>query len=314
MFYIETDYFSKKTSDILQRPPIPATVGISGAPYQNIGELMNKGVEFSTTFNKTVGDFKINLSANFSYIENEVTKLANNNEDIRSGVRITRVGEPLNSLYGYVFDGIFQNQQEVDDHAFQEAKTAPGDIRFKNLDGDDDIDADDRDIIGHSIPKFYYGGNINLEYKHFDLSVFFQGIGNRDVYVAADSFGRDLDIGNERNIPKEFLQRWTGEGSTNDFPRLVWKDGNFNDNQRVSSRWVENGRYFRIKTINLGYTLPNHWLDGIKLNHVRLFLTGQNLFTFTSYVGMEPETTTYDPENRTYPQPSSVLMGINVKF
>lgn len=314
MFYVEADYFTKKTSDILQRSPIPSSVGIAGAPYQNVGELMNKGVEFSTTFNKTFGDLNVSVSANCSYIENEVTKLANDGEDIISGVKITRVGEPLNSLYGYVFDGIFQNQQEVDSHVYQEANTAPGDIRFKNLDGDDNIDGDDRQIIGQAIPKFYYGGSINLDYKNFDFSVFFQGIGNRDVYVDADNFGRDIDMNNERNIPAEFLQRWTGEGSTNDFPRLVWNDNDFNDNGRDNSRWIENGRYLRIKTINLGYTLPSHLLNSVKLDHVRLYLTAQNLFTFTSYQGMEPETTSYNPVMRTYPQPSSVLLGINVKF
>lgn len=314
MFYVEADYFTKKTSDILQRSPIPSSVGIAGAPYQNVGELMNKGVEFSTTFNKSFGDFNLNVSANCSYIENEVTKLANDGEDIISGVSITRVGEPLNSLYGYVFDGIFQNQQEVDDHVYQKANTAPGDIRFKNLDGDDDIDGDDRQIIGQSIPKFYYGGSVNLEYRNFDFSVFFQGIGNRDVYIDADNFGRDIDISNERNIPAEFLQRWTGEGSTTDFPRLVWRDNDFNDNGRNNSRWMENGRYLRIKTINFGYTLPSDWLNHVKLDYARIYVTGQNLFTFTSYAGMEPETTSYNPVMRTYPQPSSILIGLNVKF
>jgi len=233
--------------------------------------------------------FKYSVGGNIAFVSTDVISLGEGGEPITTGnvfsagaVARTEVGNPIASFFGYVTDGLFQNQQEVEAHAFQNENTAPGDIRFKDINEDGIINNDDRDFIGDPTPDFTYGINADFEYKGFDVSLFLQGVQGNDIFNGIVRYDFSYT-----NRPQSVLNRWTGPGTSNAEPRVTVSDPNFN--ARVSDRFVEDGSYFRVKNVQVGYSLPRSFIEKIKIDKFRLYLSAQNLWTLTNYSGLDPE-------------------------
>lgn len=309
---LEASYYYKKTTDMLLRIPILNVAGISQDPFVNGGDVLNKGVEFMLGYRKTtVGDFYYNVSVNFSRNINEVTKLSEERASISSGPTRTEVGGPIGAFFGYVADGIFQSQQEVENHAFQANGTAPGDIKFKDINGDGVINQEDRDIIGNPWPEFKYGVNTDFTWKQFDLSIALQGVYGNDVYQSYKSFTQGSQFSNFGSEMLEVL-----DGISTKLPRL--NTNNPNDNLRTSSYLVSDASYLRLQNLRLGYTFPSgSILNGIR--DLKIYFSGRNLLTFTEYDGYDPEVGVVpgNPLNMgidsiRYPQPRIFTFGMRL--
>ena len=318
------DWYLKETTGILRDVPLPGYVGATGSPAGNVADMENTGVDLGLSYNRNFGDFGFSLSGNLSTVKNEVTFLGQGIDFLSGGTTVqastfpitrTQVGEPVDSFYGFVTDGIFQNQAEIDAHVNPEGQpiqpnARPGDFRWKDVDGDGTFTDDDRDFLGSSIPKITYGINLNLNYKDFDLLVFAQGAAGNKIFQAL----RRLDIGSS-NFQTSALGRWTGEGSSNSFPRLTINDTNKNFTN-PSDFYLEDGDYLRIKTIQFGYSLPEEILGKLGLSKLRLYVTGENLFTFTKYTGFDPEIGggVFGVDRGYYPQARTGMLGVNLQF
>ncbi|MGV8133898.1 MAG: SusC/RagA family TonB-linked outer membrane protein [Mangrovibacterium sp.] len=306
--YFSADYFQKKTSDILLPISLPKFVGDVQPTIVNAGEVSNKGFEFGITFRNSEHEFKYNINGNLALVKNKVEKLHPNLPSIIGQVSRTEVGHPLNAYYGYVFEGIYQNQNEITTqlHTTTNPTVVPGDIRFKDLSKDGKIDDNDRDFIGDPNPGVLYGINLSGEYKGFDFALLFQGVGQVDRYNDSKKIV-DYDT-RPFNYTTGILDSWDGEGSTNGRPRVSFTD---NGSSKISSIFVEDASYFRLKNVEVGYTFGNFSKFGI--NNLRLYVSAQNVFTITGYSGLDPETTDL-MDMGTYPQARSVLAGININF
>lgn len=316
------DWFKKKTSDMLLGIAVPGYVGNNG-PVGNIATMENTGYEIELGYDKAFGEVVVGLTGNLSYVENEVTFLGEDKEFIVGQVfspqrlEISRIspGLPVGYFYGYRTDGLFQNQGEVDAYINNEGEllqpdAAPGDIRFVDFNNDGIIDADDRTFIGDPTPNWTYGVNLTIDYKGFDLLIFGQGVAGNEIYKATRRF--DLQMA---NLTADALGRWTGEGTSNSYPRLVNNDPNRNFS-RSSDFYVENGAFFRIKTLQLGYTLPKDISEKAGMSKARIYVSGNNLLTFTEYSGFDPEIggASFGVDRGIYPQPRFYLVGLNVTF
>lgn len=320
---LTTDFYIKKSTGILQDIDLPGHVGSPGRPSANIADMNNKGIDLELSYRKKVGQVNIGLSGNISYLENEVTNLGRGIQFISGDasfqnmgpVTRTQVGQSYNSFYGFKTQGIFQNQAEI--NAYTNASggliqpgARPGDFRWQDLNGDGSITDDDKTFIGSPLPKYTYGFTINLDYKNFDLLIFTQGaIGNK-IFQGL----RRLDI-TDANYQTSALGRWTGEGSTNSYPILSSVDNNKNFSN-PSDFYLEDGDYWRIKTIQVGYTLPSDVVSKAGLSKTRLYLTGENLLTFTRYSGYDPEIGggVLGIDKGYYPQARTVMLGVNLQF
>ncbi len=313
------DYYIKTTSDMLYAAPIPFIAGTL-APVRNIGEVENKGLELSLSYRNRDNDFKYSVSGNIAFVSTDVLSLGEGGEPITTGnvfsagaAARTEVGHPIASFYGYVTDGLFQNRQEIDAHAFQNENTAPGDIRFKDLNQDGIINNFDRDYIGNPTPDFTYGINADFEYKGFDVSLFLQGVQGNDIFNGIVRYDFSYT-----NRPQSVLNRWTGEGTSNFEPRVTVNDPNFN--ARVSDRFVEDGSYLRLKNLQIGYSLPKSVISKLKIDKFRLYLSAQNLLTITDYSGLDPEIGATQGaldlgiDRGFYPQSRTFLGGVNITF
>lgn len=314
------EYFLKNTTEMLLAVPVPAQMGLQDAPIKNTGSMENKGIELSANYRKIEGDFNYSLGFNFSKINNEVTGLGDGNEFIDGGsfrstgyVTRTVVGKPMAQFYGYVTDGLFQNWDEVNAQTAQE-DVAPGDVRYK-ADADGNLI---QDFIGNPLPDFEYAFNASASYKGFDLNVFFQGVYGNDVYNGASYYG--LNSMAYWNLNSQMLNRWTGEGTTNDarFARMNAADAN---NTKISDRYIEDGSYLRLKSLQLGYTLPTEIVQKLRLQKLRLYVNAQNLLTFTKYTGFDPEigqgiggSLDIGLDRAAYPQARTISFGINLGF
>ncbi|MBD3583652.1 SusC/RagA family TonB-linked outer membrane protein [Flavobacterium selenitireducens] len=319
---LTVDVFNKKTTGILRALPIPGYVGL-GNPLANLGEVENKGVEFELGYRKSFGDFKVGVNGNISFLKNKINSIAPDVDfydvaNVQSSTyQISRnqVGESFGSFYGFVTQGIFQNQAEIDayvgpDGSPIQPNAVPGDFRWKDLNNDGSIDGDDRKVIGKPLPDYTYGITVNFEYKNFDLSIFGQGVGGNQIYNGL----RRLDLGNA-NWQNNALNRWTGEGTSNSYPRVSTTDNNRNFSN-PSTFYLEDGDYFRIKTIQLGYNLPSDLIGKAGLSKVRLYVMSENLLTFTKYTGFDPEIggNVLGIDRGYYPQARSILMGVNLQL
>lgn len=315
-----TDFYTKKTSDMLYAAPIPLTVGAAGFPIQNIGSMKNSGLELSLTYADNKGGLTYNLGGNIGFVNTEVLSLGDGGDPLFTGrvqsanatVSKTEVGQPIAYFYGYVTDGLFQTSEEVAAHALQDEDTQPGDIRFKDLDGNGVIDENDRTMIGNPTPKFTYGMSADFKYKGFDLSLFIAGSYGNDIYNATVRY--DFTYVNR---PVSVLNRWTGPGTSNFEPRASLTDPN--QNARVSDRFIEDGSFIRLKNLQLGYTLPESALSRMNFQKVRFYLSAQNLFTFTKYSGLDPEIGAYNGleigiDRGFYPQARTILGGVSLVF
>lgn len=315
-FDLTAEWYSSITSDILVGVPIPATVGANNSPTVNAGELKNSGLEFALSYNKMEGDFTYSISANFSTLNNEVLALGGDDEPIFGVGSKTEVGGEIGRHFGYVTDGIFQTQQEIDDHAFQNAFTAPGDIRFKDLNGDGVINAEDRDYLGSGLPSMTYGINFSGNYKQFDFSMFASGLGGHKIN---SRMYRMLMLPSDYlNFHEDMLDRWTPDNTDTNIPRRVVGDPNNNGQDSDREGWLQNGTFLRINTVTLGYRLPQSLQEFAGVNTARIYVQGQNLYSFQSYKGYNPDFTsgTFNPgfDNGSYPKPRSFMVGVNIGF
>ncbi len=342
------DYYVKDNSQILLQLPIVATGGVGiyptdvPGPAQNVGRIRNSGFELSATYAKKIGEFDFSVSGNGTWNKNKILDLGGSDyllppniiNQLGDFVSRFAIGHSIGEFYGYKTDGIFQNQAEVDaanakavaagKDYFQEKYTAPGDYKFKDVNNDGVINTDDRTFIGNPNPTFSYGLTFNGAYKGFDFTVFFQGITNVDVFNAL-AYRTEASYFQPFNRTKRaFEQRWTGEGTSNTFPRIIYDDPN--NNTRISSRYIDNGAYMRMRNIQLGYSLPKSLLAKMKVENLRFYVAGQNLLTFTRYHGLDPEMgvgqnegnpdTNYDLgiDRGLYPQPKTIMIGLNLTF
>ena len=321
------EYFNRKTENLILNVPTPLSFGFYGAgAYFNVGAMRNNGFELQATYNKTKGLFTWNLSGNISFINNKVLSLNTPNASISAGNtsasgddRLTRTvaGQPIQSFYGYVVEGIFQSQNEVDNSPAQQSGTAPGDLKFKNLNNDNKITADDRKFLGSYLPKFSYGLNYGAKYKNFDLSLFFQGVhGNKILNVTriySEGMGRLF------NASTVVLNAWAPGNTNTNIPRAISGDPNLN--ARPSTRWIEDGSYLRLKSLIIGYTVPQTTLQSLSkgaISSLRLYVASQNLLTFTKYKGWDPEIggggLTNGIDFGQYPAARSYQVGLQVGF
>jgi len=315
-----TDYYIKKTTDMLFAAPIPLVAG-TASPIQNVATAENRGLELALNYRNFDRAFRYTIGGNIAFVKSEVTGLGRGGEPVLSGyvqsananASKTDIGHPIASFFGHVTDGIFQTASEVESAAFQSKETAPGDIRFKDLDGNGVIDANDRTYIGNPTPTFNYGFNTDFSWKGLELNLFFQGAQGNDIYV--NTIRYDFTYVNR---PSSALQRWTGPGTSNNEPRVNLSDPN--QNARVSDRFVEDGSYLRLKTLQLGYNLPKTWLKKIRFDKLKVYVTAQNMITFTKYSGLDPEigniggSLEIGIDRGFYPQARTVLGGVSVTF
>ncbi|WP_028295242.1 SusC/RagA family TonB-linked outer membrane protein [Olivibacter sitiensis] len=322
-FNLTFDWYNKVTTGILQNPRIPAYVGAVGNPAANVADMKNSGVELELGYTDKIGEVNFSLNGNASYLRNEVTNIGagvsfiNGANFQSSSYPITRtmVGNAFNSFYGFQTLGIFQTQAEIDNYLNSEGQriqpnARPGDFKWADLDGDGTIGENDRTFIGDPTPNWSFGFTLNLSWKNFDAMVFGQGVAGNKVFQGL----RRLDISNA-NYQSKALGRWTGEGSSNTFPRLADDDPN-NNFRYPSEFYLEDGSYFRFKTVQLGYSLPSTLTQKIKLQKARIYLMSENLLTFTKYSGFDPEIGggILSIDRGIYPQARSFMIGLNVAF
>ena len=312
------DYFKKTVDDLLFSPNLSLYLGTPSFPTTNIGSTESTGIDATISLNSSIGALAISSNLNFTTAENKVVSINNGDKYIwgagygipyRSIVRFEEGFSP-GYFFGYVTDGIFQTQDEVNNHATQNG-AVPGDIRFVDINGDGIVNDNDRTQIGDPFPDFTIGWNLNLDYKAFDLNIFtYASVGN-DIYRA---YERNL---NYTNRFSSTLARWTGAGTSFDEPRVTFVDSN--NNTRASNRYIEDGSYLRIKNIQLGYKFPNTLIDELGFDEVRAYFQVKNALTLTEYSGYDPEISVGGVLNTgidygTYPQPRIWSMGLNIKF
>lgn len=299
-----TEYFQKNTEDILLPIGLPSVVGDVLPTILNAGEVSNEGFEFTLNYRNSENEFKYNINANLSTLTNNVEKLHPNLPYISSNWTRTEVGNPLDAYYGYRMIGIYQNQTEIDNH-LTGSNVKPGDIKFLDRNGDGKISPDfDREYIGSPIPDITYGLSLSASMKSFDVSIFFQGVEGVDRYNDGKKI-TDFDT-RPFNMSTAVLEAWNGEDSSNSRPRVAFEDVG---SSKVSSLFVEDASYFRLKNLEIGYSLQE--VKGI--DNLRFYISGQNLFTITNYTGLDPEITDL-VDKGTYPPSTSFLFGVNFKF
>ncbi len=298
------EYYIKNTKDILLEIPVPLEYGF-GKPKVNIGEVRNKGWELSLNWNDRMNDFGYSISGNLSDNRNEVIDLGDTGPWKGSNT-YTEEGLPFNSIYGYESMGLFQSDEEVANAPFQHSNTKAGDVRYKNQNGDDKIDANDRVVLGDPYPHFLYGLNLGFDYKNFDLKMFFQGIGKKDR-VILDQFVRPFF---DSAIFEHQLDYWSPENTAAKYPRILNKDDG-SHNYQQSDFWMINAGYLRMKNLQIGYTIPREIIRKVGFDRVRLYLSVNNLFTISDFVpGMDPESASAIA----YPFARMYSFGLNVQL
>ncbi len=328
------EYYDNTSSDLIVLVNSASSVGVPNATPRNFGGVTTDGFEFDLGYKKNSGDFTWSANFNLSTTNNKVTKIyedaiyIGSKPNVLQNGNISRLaeGEAIYHFYGWQTDGIFQSAAEVSSHATQPG-AAPGDIRFKDINGDGVINEDDRTVIGNPFPKISYGFSYDANYNNFDLNMFFTGVAGNDIFNATRYY---LDGASQvTNAGTAVLDRWTPTNPSTTQPRAILGDPN--GNTRVSDRYVEKGSYLRLKNISVGYNLPNKTLESIvggTLSKLRLYLSAQNVFTVTDYTGYDPEigpslgiSSTSGNSNSEigvdrgqYPQSKSLLFGLQIKF
>ena len=307
------DYFNKKTEDILLYMAGIAAMGEGSSMWINAGEMKNNGFEFNLGYRNDIGDFSYDITANVGTYRNEITKLpetvAANGDFGGNGVKSV-IGHPMGAQVGYVFDGIFKSQEEVDNHAVQQG-AGVGRMRFKDLNRDGMITEIDQDWIYSPVPDFTYGMNIYLQYKNWDLTMFWQGVQGVDI-ISDLKKETDLWAGvNVANLNKgqRLLDAWSPSNPGSNIPAL--STYNNNNETRVSSYYVENGSYLKLRNLQIGYNLPKEFANKLLMERLRFYLSAQNLLTIKSgdFTGVDPENANFG-----YPIPVNVTFGLNLTF
>ena len=315
--YGSFDWFNKKTTDILLFMDGIAAMGEGNGQWINAGEVKNNGWELSLGYRHHLSNgFSWDINGNISRYNNKVTKLP---ETVAASGRyggnskLTVIGHPMYSQVGFIADGIFKSQEEIDNHAIQEG-AALGRIRYKDLNGDGVITEDDQDWIYDPTPDFTWGLNIYLQYKDFDLTMFWQGVQGVDVDCRGFKSQTDFWANSNINVPYlnkgvRVLDAWSPLNPGSDIPALTTSDTNREG--RISTYYIENGSYVKLRTIQLGYNLPKSFTDKLRLDRIRLYASAQNLLTIKSskFTGADPENPGFN-----YPIPLNLTFGLNVSF
>lgn len=316
------DYFYKKTNGMLKEMSIPSYLGES-KPWGNVGSMKNEGVELELGYKFNKGDWNFGISANASYLKNELINLGNADgfemyDNVHQIGNVSRAenGMPYPYFYGYKTNGIFQNKEQIDAYVNDKGQklqpnAVPGDVIFVDFDKNGEINDKDKTMIGKGTPDWTFGLNLNASWKNIDFSMLLSGAMGQEIMDVT----RRLDC-RYVNLPAEFMNRWHGEGTSNTMPRFSW--ANNNDNWRVSDLYVHNGSYARIKNIQLGYTLPSYLTQKIFIQKLRFYVAAENLLTMTSYKGLDPELNGDERSNGIdrgyYPQARTFTVGVNLNF
>lgn len=315
------DYYVKKTRNMLLQVPMPEFSAYPNSPWSNAGDVSNKGFEMNLNYRDAIGDFNYALGVNLSTYKTNVTYLTSDDEYYLTGtVSRTYVGGPIGRFYGYKQIGIFQNWEEINNYTKDGEKiqpnAQPGDFIFADLNNNGVIEDGDRTFIGDPNPDLIYGFNIGLNYKNFDLSLAFQGTLGNDIWNSTKSFG----MASAQNALREsYTNAWRKEGDKATYPRISTVDENKNYGN-PSSWFVENGSYLRLQNVQLGYNVPKNICEITKLfSSLRIYVSGQNLLTFTKYSGIDPEIGSNSPLNMgydatRYPTSRVITLGINANF
>ena len=313
---LSLDAYIKTTRDMLVKASVPITSGFedTSTTYTNAGRVRNSGIELTAHSVNLQGELGWESSLSYTYNRNKIKDLNSDvpyyiNQINNSYVTMLDAGLPINVFYGYVTDGIFQNQAEVNAHAIQPG-AEPGDIRFRDLDNNGVINDDDRTVLGNPNPTHLFSLNNTLTYKGFELGIYLQGVAGNKIFNA-----NNIDLTGMAaayNQTTDVLKRWTGEGTSNSMPRAVFGDPN--QNNRISDRFVENGSYLRLKTISLGYNFPKAWLKPLTIENARLTLSCENVATITSYSGFDPEVAINGIDLSRYPISRTFNIGVNFNF
>lgn len=318
---LSVDAYIKTTRDMLMQNPLPNMAGYPTTPWVNAGSVENRGLEFLIGYQGKTGDFRYAVSANFTFQKNKLVETGTN-DPIWGSVSKNEIGEEFGRFYGYVYDGIFQSEEEVRAHVGADGKTLlqplarPGDARFKNISGDNRLDSDDRTYIGNPNPDVIYGGNIELGYKGFDFALYFQGVAGNDIWTGTKALLRQTSMTNL--LAETYTDAWRKAGDKTDVFGISRKDDN--DNYRTSSWYVQDGSFLKIKSVQLGYTFPQKWIEATRVaSSLRLYVSAENLFTITKFKYMDPEVPNGSAlnmgmENLGYPNPRTFTVGVNVQF
>ena len=330
---LSAEYFQRKTDNLILAVPLPSSLGyLTTTVNKNVASMRNNGFELQLGYNDRKGDLQWNATGNITIIRNKVLSLAPGVPNIQQGTDVdltegynvtsTAPGQPVQSFYGWEVESIFQSAGEVSKSPFQTAGTGAGDIKFRDLDGNDTINLADRTFLGSFIPKLTYSLNLGANYKNFGLTVFFQGVQGNKIYNAL----RTTTEGMVRffNAGTQVLNAWTPTNTNTNVPRAISADPN--QNARPSTRFLEDGSYLRLKNIILSYNIPLKSLESITKGAVKnfsIYVSAQNILTFTKYSGLDPEVGNRAPgassltngiDYAVYPQPKAYQVGINVNF
>ena len=304
LFSLTFDWYNKVTDGILSQAPIPASVGMS-APTINYGKLRNRGIEFEVGHQNKIGDFTYGASFMASFNKNEVLQLMAPSY----GSYIYEEGKPYGEHYLYIWDGIFQSEEDIANSPKHPNNPQPGDIKFKDLNEDGVINSEDRTMVEGVYPKMLYSFNLNFGYKDFDLSLFFQGVEGRKVWT--DAFGED-PFAQGAPPSKKFLDAWTPENTDTNVPALyVWGYAPMCNTRSTYN--LKDASYLRLKNLQFGYNVPKRYLNKIGIEFLRVYFSGENLFTFTDYPDYDPERGG-DGWHVQYPQAKTYSLGVNLRF
>ncbi|NWJ49546.1 MAG: TonB-dependent receptor, partial [Bacteroidetes bacterium] len=303
------DYYQKKISEMLMRVPVPAYVG-TAAPFINAGSMTNKGWELSVTYKNSIGDFNYSATANLSDVKNKVNDTKG--QDIVNGMYLSRAGYSINSYYLYQADGLYQTKDLNAKNQvlpYFKPTSAPGDIKYKDQDGNDTINSKDRVLMGNNFPRYEYSLNLNASWKNFDINIYLYGVGKRDNYISGVVY--PFNGGNYvASGLTSALDRWTPTNTNAAYPRL-YNGGN--GNWENSTFWLRDGSFMRVKDITIGYNLPENLLNKLTISKFRIYFSMTNPFTFSHYEkGFDPEIS-----NNTgyfYPIMKTYTVGLNVTF
>jgi TonB-linked SusC/RagA family outer membrane protein len=317
------EIFKKTTTGMLMQVDIPEYVGASSKPWGNIASMWDKGLEIELGYDNKLGDLVYSIKGNASFTKNEITDIGSNDHLVdatmqSSGYEVSRkvVGEPVNEFYGFKYLGVFQTQTEINAYVDKDGNkiqptAKPGDYKWLDVDGDGSITSSDRTWLGNPTPSFTYGFTLNLAYKGFDLVAFGQGVSGNKIFNEL----RRLDIPGA-NYLNSALGRWTGPGTSNSYARLVY--GDLTNFGVPSQFYLQNGAYFRLKTMQIGYSLPKSLTERISIAKARVYVSGNNLFTLTKYEGFDPEIgggqSIYGIDRGVYPQARSFMAGLDITF
>ena len=321
------DYFHKRTNDILMKPLISSVFGTE-MPMANIGKMQNQGWDLSVNYRLKTGAFTHNFNFNLGDSWNKVLEFPGDEQitQVEELSRIIRVGVPLNSYYGYKMAGFFQSYDEIEASAIPVgAKVQPGDIKFVDRNDDGIIDSKDKFILGNAFPRYTFGFTYGLNWKGIDFSMFWQGVGKRDMMLRGELI-EPYHANYSYTIYKHQLDFWTPTNTEARWPRLAapGSDSNRNNygNGNGSDLFLLDGKYLRLKNLTIGYTLPKEWTKHLGMQKARLYINGQNLLTFSNNSFIDPESSEFDSKmstsgansGRSYPTLRYFGFGVDIEF